>query len=67
MVMTKSPLSGPWPARLRALRTKLKLTQAQAADRLGVATRTWIAWENAQRVPGRLAQRLLKDTFPDLF
>lgn len=63
MLMSKTR----WPAKLRALRKRLELTQAQAAERTGVATRTWIAWENAQRTPGRLALRLLKTAFPDQF
>ena len=42
----------------------LGLTQAAAAQKTGVATRTWIAWENSQNTPGRLAQRLLTAAFP---
>lgn len=57
----------PWPAKLRDLRERLGLTQAEAAEKAGVALRTWISWENAHRVPGRLASNLLRATFPDLF
>ena len=56
----------PWPRKLKALRAKRRLTQVQAAELLGVSTSAWIAWENAVNVPGRIAQRLLKLTFPDL-
>jgi DNA-binding XRE family transcriptional regulator len=66
MLMTKKS-ANPWPGKLKALRKRLGLTQAQAAEKAGVATRTWISWENDQRAPGRLTQRLLKVAFPDLF
>lgn len=51
--------------KLIALRNRLELTQVEAAERLGVAARTWIAWENNQTKPGRLAMALLRKTFPD--
>jgi len=58
----------PWPKKLRALRDKRgNLTQAEAAEMAGVAARTWIAWENSQSTPSRLAQNLLRQTFPELF
>lgn len=56
--------NSPWPKKLKALRVKLKISQVQAAARAGVAARTWIAWENSQTVPSRLALNLLRDTFP---
>lgn len=65
MAKKKKPAGDPaWRARLKALREKHGLTQAQAADRAGVALRTWIAWENVHRKPGRLALRLLAVAFP---
>src|SRR5262245_27191940 len=45
--------------RLKALRERLGLTQKAAAERLGVATRTWIAWENSHGKPGKPAAKLL--------
>jgi DNA-binding transcriptional regulator YiaG len=63
--MTKKPVTS-WSERLKALRVRLDLTQAQMAERFGVPTRTWISWENAQRVPSRSSQRLLVLTFPEL-
>lgn len=57
----------PWCGRFKELRARHGLTQAQAAARIGVATRTLIAWENGQRVPGRLALNLLKAAFPNDF
>lgn len=56
-----------WPDRLKALRAKYSLTQVEAAERVGVAARTWISWENDQRTPGRLTLRLLKSAFPTDF
>ncbi len=48
------------PKELKALRRRLGLTQAQAAARIGVATRTWIAWENRQNVPSTAAATLIR-------
>ena len=57
----------PWPAKLKALRERLgRITQAEAAARLGVSTATWVSWENNQRTPSATAARLLVITFPDL-
>lgn len=61
----------PWPVRLKELRERLgtpgkPITQAEAAERCGVALRTWINWENAHRTPGGPALHLLRRTFPDL-
>ena len=66
MAAKRKPEAGSWAERLKALRARLGLTQVQAAARIGVVTGTWIAWENNQRTPGRLTQRLLKSEFPDL-
>jgi DNA-binding transcriptional regulator YiaG len=55
-----------WAARLRALRDRLGITQAEAAERTGVALRTWIGWENSQREPSGPAAELLRLKFPDL-
>ena len=63
----KTAARSTWPAILRAIRERHDLTQVEAAERIGVSASTWIAWENAQRVPGRLAFRLLETTFPDEF
>lgn len=54
-----------WKRRLQALRKKHGLTQEQAAQRAGVALRTWIAWENRQRIPSNITARLLAHAFPD--
>lgn len=57
---TKKPKSNPWtPARLKALRERLDLTQVAAAARLGIPARTWIAWENSQGTPRSAAVTLL--------
>ncbi len=56
----KSPLA----AKLGRLRENLNLTQTEAAEKIGVSVRTWIAWENDQRKPAATALRLLKITFP---
>jgi DNA-binding transcriptional regulator YiaG len=64
-VMAKS--QNAWTRKLKALRSKYRLTQKEAAERIGVALRTWISWENAHRTPSGLAARLLKNEFPDDF
>ncbi len=65
--MRMAKKANSWSVRLKALRERQGLTQKQAAERCGVATRTWIAWENDQGEPGRLARQLLRITFPELF
>lgn len=55
-----------WPKKLKALRDRHKLTQAAAAEKAGVSLRTWISWENAQRIPSGPTARLLTMVFPDL-
>lgn len=37
--------------RLTAIRKTLGLTQAQAADKVGVSMRAWVAWELGTRKP----------------
>lgn len=64
--MAKKKHPPTWRRKLKHLREQLDLTQAEAAQKAGVATRTWIAWENQQTVPGRLTQQLLKHAFPEL-
>ncbi len=59
----------PWPDKLRAIRRKYgsggkPLTQAQAAERLGVNIHTWTAWEVDRRTPSAMAARLINLTFP---
>jgi DNA-binding transcriptional regulator YiaG len=53
----------PWPARLSVLRKRLGITQVAAAARLGIPTRTWIAWENGQRQPRGPSARLIELVF----
>jgi DNA-binding transcriptional regulator YiaG len=53
-----------WPEKLKAIRKKYGLTQVQAAERIGVTTRCWVAWENNQRTPSRITLRFLKENFP---
>jgi DNA-binding transcriptional regulator YiaG len=62
----KKPVGKPWSVRLKALRVKHKLTQAEAAERAGFALRTWISWENKWRKPSGQSARLLYLAFPEL-
>ncbi len=45
--------------KLRSARAKLEFTQKALAERLGVPTRTLIAWENDQYTPRGLALEAL--------
>jgi DNA-binding transcriptional regulator YiaG len=61
LMARKRRTSNPWtPRRLKALRSRLGLTQAAAAAKVGVATRTWIGWENGYRTPSPSAAMLLQ-------
>lgn len=65
MLMAKKKKSpNPWANKLRKLRIALGLSQAEAADRAKFAKQTWVNWENGTRGPGKLALRILRDTFP---
>ncbi len=47
----RQPGGNPWPERLFALRTRLGLTQAQAASRIRTSLRAWSSWERGEEVP----------------
>lgn len=49
-----------WPARLRAIRERMALTQAQAGEKVGVSVRSWLAWEVGDQIPSRSRQILLE-------
>ncbi len=50
-----------YPLRVKDLRGRLGLTQAQMAERVGVSFATVNRWENSQSRPGRLAWRGIVD------
>ena len=54
-------ISIPTPRELRALRRRLGLTQKQAAEKIGVARRTWMYWEtpSRDRRPSRAHAKLI--------
>jgi DNA-binding transcriptional regulator YiaG len=49
------------PAQIRRIRTRLGLSQAQAAERIGVARKTWMYWESETRGrrPSKTAAKLI--------
>ena len=49
-----------WPRKLRILRAKLGLTQVEAAECLGVDTRSWRRWECKGITPSPTMQKLLR-------
>src|SRR5690606_40175705 len=50
-----------YPARVRSVRARLELTQAQLAERIGVSFATVNRWENGQSKPTRLAWQQILD------
>lgn len=60
----KPPAGNPWPGRLLELRERWgsakKLPQADAAERVGVSRRSWIAWEQGKQIPARPVQILIE-------
>ena len=54
-------LPADYPARVRSVRERLELTQAQLAERIGVSFATVNRWENGQNRPARLAWRQILD------
>jgi len=55
----QKPKPKPFPARLRFRRSFLRLTQAQAAARLGVPVRTFEKWEIGAMLPDPFKQTAL--------
>lgn len=55
-----------WAKRLKRLREKHGMTQAEASAKAGVALRTWIGWENSFRTPRGASVSLLRLVFPDI-
>ncbi len=49
----------PTPRQIKAIRLKLGLTQAEAADKVGSAQGIWAAWETGQRKPSRQSAILI--------
>ena len=46
---------------IRDWRERMKLTQQEAAERLGVTLRAWQHWEGAERTPPPYLFRALRD------
>ena len=59
--MLQPALPVDYPARVRSVRERLELTQAQLAERIGVSFATVNRWENGQTRPARLAWRQILD------
>ncbi len=56
-----SPVPADYPRRIKSIRERLDLTQAQLAERIGVSFATVNRWENGQTKPARLAWRQVID------
>lgn len=54
------PAPNPWPARLRALRERLALTQAAAAQKVRISRRAWVKWEMGDQIPSPAHQLLIE-------
>lgn len=46
-------------ARFTSIRKRLNISQAVAAERIGVNLRTWQAWEYGTRTPSKHASKLV--------
>ena len=51
----------PFAQMAKDLRSKLRLTQVQAAEKIGTSFNTWNCWERGRRDPQKIFQRLLID------
>ncbi len=49
----------PAPKEIRAIREKLGLTQAEAAEKVSVGQGVWSAWESGDRRPSRQSALLI--------
>jgi len=57
--------SNPWPARLKAIRERYKLTQTEAAARVRISQSQWSAFESGARTPTRPIAHLIELVFPN--
>jgi DNA-binding transcriptional regulator YiaG len=51
--------ANPWPARLRAVQDRLRLTNAEVAARLGIPQRTWVSWKYGERRPNAVSASMI--------
>lgn len=51
--------ANPWPAKLKALRDRLGLSNEQVAARLRISLRLWRSWCYGERKPSPAGQALL--------
>jgi DNA-binding transcriptional regulator YiaG len=56
-VMAQVPI--PTPTQIKKIREALKLTQAQAAEKISVGQGVWAAWESGKRRPSRQSALLI--------
>ena len=49
----------PSPAQIKEIRERLKLTQTEAAEIVGVGQGVWSAWESGERTPSRQSAILI--------
>jgi DNA-binding XRE family transcriptional regulator len=67
----KPAAGNPWPAALKRLRVEIgereglgrSLLQSEAAARLGVSRRSWIAWEVGTQIPSSAHAKLIPFVF----
>jgi DNA-binding transcriptional regulator YiaG len=48
------------PKEIRKIRKGLNLSQAKAAEKVGVSRRSWAAWESGETVPTPPLQKLIR-------
>ncbi len=66
LVAKKKPTSArvDWPTKLVAIRERYKVSQREAAERVGTVVRSWQNWEYGRRVPNAMAAKLIDLIFP---
>jgi len=65
MLMAKKKSTNPWPAKLKAIRARLDISQREAAERIGTVLRTWQNWEYGRTRPNPMLAKLIDLTFPE--
>lgn len=61
MRQASADIPADYPVRVRSVRGRLELTQAQLAERIGVCFATVNRWESGQSKPTRLAWQQILD------
>jgi DNA-binding transcriptional regulator YiaG len=59
MPHTMKPVDPKWAKKFAAAQKRLRLTNAEMAEKLGVGVRTYLSWKYRERNPSKTAVKLL--------